>query len=506
MRKTTLLCWVVIFTVVLLGGGLDVFHVKYVAVAQAESTQQADVLAKEIDKELRSAERNMFNGKNEAADKQLEEISAKLDALKELDSEHKKIKTLESKYARTKKTIDKKLGRTTKVASKEIRGLAKKSEVKESSGEIRGLAEKSEVKESSGEIRGLAKKPEVKEMPAAEPQKRMSGVDRKRALLAERAKKEAGDPAVQADIDKIIELHDTHASKFDDIHGDNIASWTTGYGIEESKKALARINQAESDFDSISSDVGRLAEKYAQSGDMYSSMNIYNSIKQQLGANPQGSPGNKLVALLLAGAHISESRTATGDHLAYTANQSINSWADQMTDDQLKRLQKAKELLVVAVQIDPNNEKAKNLLGKMDDKIAQFADKMKATIDSNVWQGYVSGFTGPGDRETLTASAKKYFENDRDWGGRKKNKITIIAVAVKGPWLVAERDVFSRVIRWRLPVDVAVTDENLKPRNIARVYDLSIVALQGSSDNAPKEPPWDGFWVGDSYMMRLDKF
>jgi len=53
---------------------------------------------------------------------------------------------------------------------------------------------------------------------------------------------------------------------------------------------------------------------------------------------------------------------------------------------------------------------------------------------------------------------------------------------------------------------VAVTDEKLKPRNLARVYDLSIVAMQGNAGSAPKNPPYDGFWVGNSWMMRLDKF
>ena len=536
MRKPIILCCVVIFTVVFIGG----FDGEYIAVAQAqaEPALQADDLAKEINKELRSAENNMFSGKNEVADKQLEDISLKLTALKELDAEHKNIKTLESKYDRTKKTIDKKLGRTTKVSSgeikglaekpvvkevdpnqeirgldekpevkevdpnQEIRGLAEKPEVKEvdPNQEIRGLAEKPEVKEvdPNQEIKGLAEKPEVQEMASEAPTAEMSTADRRNAKRA-RGLPQPGNPAVQADIDVIIELYNAYHTKFKEITGKNIAYWTVGDGLEQSEEALATIEQAESDFDAISSDVGRLAEKYALSGD------IYNNIKKELGTNPQGDPGNKLEALILAGTRIAETRVATSDHLASSANRSINAWADQMTDEQLATLTRAKKLLVVAVLIDPGNETAINLLGEMDEKIVQFSDKMKETIDKNVWQENMSGFSGPGDITTLADSAKAYFETEPNWGGRENNKITVVALAITGSWSVAERDAFGRVIRWRLPVNLAITDDNLKSRNITRVYGLSVLARQGSPDDAPKQPPWNDFWVGDSYMMRLNK-
>ncbi len=82
----------------------------------------------------------------------------------------------------------------------------------------------------------------------------------------------------------------------------------------------------------------------------------------------------------------------------------------------------------------------------------------------------------------------------------------ILDACITGPWTVAEKDMFGRVTRWRLPIHLAITDERLKPRNIASVYDMSIVAMEGAPDNAPEKPPFDGFWVGDSWMMRLDTF
>jgi hypothetical protein len=451
------------------------FSGTFSAVPRAEAAQPADDLAKEIDQGLRAAEKNMFNGKNEEADKQLATIAVQLESLKALDSQHKNLQSLDSKYERTRKTIDKKLGRTMKAASQQE----------------------------------LPKKPAVKAMPAAQPAEQMSAADRKRAMLEQKKQDEAGNSEVQADIDTIIALHGANYAKVEGMTGNNIVFWTVGYGIEEAKKGLVQINEAQGALDAISSEVGRLAEKYNGTDVAnYSALsgNIYNSIREQLGANPQGSPDNKLAELIVAGANIGATRTATSEYLAGSAEQSMGAWADQLTDAQLERLHKAKELLAVAAQIDPNSEKVRNLLVQMDEKILQFVDKMEATINSNSWQGDVTDFSGPGTIKELAASAKKYFVEDRDWGGRKDRKIEILAVAVRGPWQVAERDIFGRVIRWRLPIHVAVTDEQLKPRNIARVYDLSIVAMQGSPDKAPQAPPWDGFWVGDNYMMRLDKF
>ena len=79
-------------------------------------------------------------------------------------------------------------------------------------------------------------------------------------------------------------------------------------------------------------------------------------------------------------------------------------------------------------------------------------------------------------------------------------------VCVRGPWQVAERDIFGRVISWRLPIHIAVTDPDLRPRNVARVYELSLLAMEGAPDRAPQKPPFEGYWVGNSWMMRLDKF
>ena len=38
---------------------------------------------------------------------------------------------------------------------------------------------------------------------------------------------------------------------------------------------------------------------------------------------------------------------------------------------------------------------------------------------------------------------------------------------------------------------------------IAQSLELSMVAKKGAPNQAPKSPPWDGFWVGDNYYLRM---
>ncbi len=446
----------------------------FYTITSAQAAESSDILAKQIQKNLRAAERDMFNGKNEKADKLLVEIGVSLKALQEQDPQHKQLSSLTSKYERTRKTVDKKLGRSTKTAS----------------------------------AQALPPKPKVKEMPRTQQAPPASAMERKKAMLAAKNEKAAGNPEVQGDIETIASMYNQAYPQIESMAGRNIAFWTTGDGIAESRKALEQITEAQIVIDQISNDVARLAEKYNginRDNPSQLSSDIYNSIRSQLGSNPKGSPGNQLAALLLAIQNINATRAATGDHIARSAEQVMAAWADQMTDAQLERLRKGKELIAVAAQIDPTSSKITELLADMDERIVQFGDKMATTIDQNSWQGDISSFNGPGTIKNLKNSVKQYLQADRDWGGKKGKGVTIVAVAVRGPWKIAERDLFGRVIRWRLPVHAAVTDNALRPRNIARVYDLSIVALLGAATQAPQAPPWDGFWVGDSYMMRLDK-
>jgi hypothetical protein len=530
-------------------------------IARAQ-TADADALAKEIDKTLRAAQRAMFNGKREEADAQLNQVSDRIDALRAADPGHGKLRNLESKYAKIRKDLDRRMGRTG--AAKSSSGPAApppKPQPKAASGsaapasgeavvprEIRSdlknatdkIAEaESQWAAGSGAERVEAVEPLVRSaryyqgniekkcgrqsvdcgpaeatlaalagrIEAVEADMARSREETEAAEQAAQAAASAEAGAVEADAERMIALWEKYYPQLEKMRGRNIAYVTVGWGIEEAKAALAEIEAAEQVVPELSADLARLGQAYGATETDNSAelgMAINNALFEKLGSSPSGDPGGKLAQLMIAVRSIEATREATAEALAERARTSMDAWAHHLTDAQMEKLQKAKELLTVAVDIDPTSEALKDLRVRVDERIVEHAEKMSASIDAATWPGHMADFPGPGTAAGLAAEAKEYFENDRDWGA--KPGVEILAVSVHGPWKVANRDVFGQVIRWRLPIYVAVTDDKLRPRNIARVYDLSIVAMEGAPNDAPKAPPFDGFWVGDNYMMRLDKF
>jgi hypothetical protein len=72
----------------------------------------ADDISKNVNKLIRSAEKEFFKGKTNEAAKILKQAAAALDQLKAKDPGHKSLKTLQNKYNRLKTRVDKKLGKT----------------------------------------------------------------------------------------------------------------------------------------------------------------------------------------------------------------------------------------------------------------------------------------------------------------------------------------------------------------------------------------------------------
>ena len=528
-------------------------------------SQDADNLAKEADKIIRSAERDMFGGKKEQADQKLNEAAQLIEKLKASDPEHKKLKSIESKYAKVRRDLDKRMKKSTTGSGKVVKPApppkAKKttpgagsSEAKRQQGVIDRAVKKTvkdvdyalkkidKVMSPDGSVRGMPKPVDKKIADAKRYLEEAEGYlvkteekygeklpspnpdfDNARAKIAEAGKKvekwaqelaaKAGQEAeaeatakagaqktlekATKDANSMIALNEKYYSRIESMRGKNLVY---GLKLEDAQKALEKIEQAEKLFPEFSSELGSLADTYGSN-----SMEISNKLFD-MGYKATGDPGGKLAQLIEASGKVIETRKESAATVARNAETLLGAFSGQLTDARMKRMNDAKALLVVGQKLDPGSTTVRDMLTKIDDQIVEAADKMEKQINAKTWAGNIKNFKGPGDADDLAEKALDYFRNDRDWGKNPKKKNEVLAVCVRGPWKVAERDVFGRVIQWRLPIHVAVTDEKLKQRNIARVYELSIVAMEGAPDKAPKEPPYDGYWVGNSWMMRLDKF
>jgi hypothetical protein len=212
--------------------------------------------------------------------------------------------------------------------------------------------------------------------------------------------------------------------------------------------------------------------------------------------------------------NVQKTRRANGEYLAnYVKDQPVITFFVQ--DKRVAIMTEWKTALQWALKFDQTNEYANARLAKIDADIAALQKAVEREIDEKQWVASVGDFPGPGSVAELAHAAAAFFRKDPVWGnqgdnpakndGTVKPGVEIVAVSIRGPWQVAETDVFGRVISWRLPLHLAVTKPDLKAKNIARVYELSLVTVQGAPGRVAKAPPFDGAWVGNSWMMRLSK-
>ena len=525
-----------------------------------------DELATQADKLVRSAERLMFNGKKTEADAELGRALKLLEELKAAAPEHAKLSTIESKYAKVRKDLDRRLGKSAPSAaapspppapappskpaassgSRDYRlPMAQKaltSVTRDADGLLAAVEEifsedpatvaiptpvekmeaqaglriarvtdgAAKVEAQYGDVDGLdvsgltaarataaQAEARVAELAAA---RRAQDASAAASASAAAEAQAARSHSAAEDAELIARLHESTRERMDGIYGRNVVYATT-LTVDDARAGLEKLERAETVLPELQPHLGRLAETYGTS-----SMDISNAFFEKMGRDAPSSVGRQLEELLQAATLISDSRVDTGESLAQHCETIAGAWAHALTDAQLERLQAMKEIAVVAAAIDPSSDRLKELVRSLAAQIDEHSERMTAAIDAATWPGHVSSFPGPGTTKALASSMLDWFRSDRSWGGAKENPPEILDVAVRGPWQVAERDVFGRVVRWRVPILVAVTTDKLRPRNIARVYELSIVALEGAPDRAPKEPPWDGTWVGDNYMMRLDRF
>jgi hypothetical protein len=313
-------------------------------------------------------------------------------------------------------------------------------------------------------------------------------------------------PCISADVTKdeaeidatqIMELYDKYINKFNGIYGNTVIYSPS---IEEAENGLKNIEEAEKEaLPAIQPMLAIFAEKYGTTG-----MEISDKLFK-LGLKDLQDAGSRYDSLYKAVENVIKSRKATAEFLAQQVNETITGINFFVPEIRVKKLEEAKELLIIANKFDSNNNDINKMLANIDQQITNMADKIEKDIDKKVWEGHIKDFAGPGKIDELTKTAIEYFKNDKEWGKNEKTKTEILAVAIRGQWKIAETNIFGQVIQWRLPIHLAITTDKLREKNIAKVYELSPVTKIGSPGKTPKEPPFEGFWVGNSWMMRIDK-
>ena len=499
--------------------------------------QDADALARQADKLLRTAERSLFSGKIEDAAKQFTEAQQVLEQLRAADPNHRNLRSLESKEKKLTRDLARRMpqgldpvappipkpdvpqgtklpGGVTKRLQDFDRAmdqldayLAKDSPASPESRvqSAQGYLEKAksildEMEKRFGD-QIPADHPEIaKAMQRyADGEASVAGFGEKLEAAAA-AKADAPGPG-GSDVDADRELVETLYKKYYDelsmIHGRSLVYGSQPSNVEAAVEQLAKAD-AEM-LPELQAALGPLADRYGTG-----STEIDHALGK-VGVPPNQRFSTKLGTLIEGMGNVDKSRTASAEQVARDAKNGMSGLDSIATEYRTRAMEKIKACLLGGQKIDPNNADINAMLAQIDEKLADTAEQLEAEIDAKTWPGHVDDFPGPGDVESLAAAAVEWFKKDDRWGANPNRKIEILAVAVRGPWQVADRDIFGRLIRWRLPILIAISDEKMGPKDIARVYELSILALEGPAEKAPQKPPYDGYWVGESWMMRKSK-
>ncbi len=297
----------------------------------------------------------------------------------------------------------------------------------------------------------------------------------------------------------VLALHAKYKDRFEGVYGSTMINESLLEAqFKQGRNALAQLEALESEVvPTIQPVLAVIVEKYGDNP-----MDIDNSLFA-LGLKNDHFFGGAFRDLYSGLENIRKSRQATGQDMAGRAGQTMSGIAGYSEEIRLQKLGEAREQLLLGQAFDPANAKINQLLGEMDILHADISARIEADVDARTWAGDVKDFPGPGSPDELARAAREFFRAHPSWNPSGKG-VEVLAVAPRGPWAVATSDIFGRVLQWRLPIHVAITNMEMKAGNIARVYELSILTNQGVPGNEDKKPPFVEYWVGNSWNMRLD--
>lgn len=110
------------------------------------------------------------------------------------------------------------------------------------------------------------------------------------------------------------------------------------------------------------------------------------------------------------------------------------------------------------------------------------------------WDGDVAKLSA-GSPAALAQAGLAFLRAEKSWGQDKARGTSVLAVAVRGEWFIAERTLLGAPSRYGLPIHVAVRTSDLAA-GLVQVFSLSLIT-PGPKTSAP----FSDFWVGDTWLL-----
>jgi len=488
---------------------------------------------KKIDKELRTAQRDMFSGKTEKAIASMGTIEKMLEKAKADDPGNPKLKIVQGKFDKLLKDLERRTGK--KLGGGTLTSSGESSETKlppKKTAEDMPVKDKAVTK---ADKTGDTKLPYAARKPVSSANMNLKSLDRSLEKL--------NDPAYGGNKDQLVSnMEKTIAGIKESLNTAKELAAAKGVTshpefdsieskIAEAEKLMAsaksghekRKSAAAASAKEVDADVAALKSLYDKVQPVFAKASgyvfHYNDLKtleeaivqiENFEKNDMAAVKSKLQTF--AGKYgktrdeIDKKAGSMGYSEVYhrasypyteleTGIENIAKTRDAMAEDivrrtkmelegiskgadfhVLQRYNKVKNWLKMAVRYQPENAKVKALQGSIDNQIKEGMKEFHARVDSRSWGSHASN--APSNADDLAEESLKWFKNSPDWGKRSSKIRHPLAVIVTGPWSVQKKNLLGEPIMYGLPIKLAVKVDEDKELNAVRVYELTMRTME----------------------------
>jgi len=514
-------------------------------------------LLKEVNKELRQAQQDMFSGKTDKAVASLENIKAKIVQAGQADPNNPQVQTVERKYAKLVKDLERRTGKNLGGGSLTAAGSSTGTELptKPEAKPMEQTKAPAQVSKSGGtdaELPYNARRPvesAKRDLQRIEGSvEKIGNQDWNQDQLVENMKKSLESARKNLEVGKAEAAKKgvTSHPVFDDIEAGIQAAEQKVTGVETSvaeakKTAAAGAEEVTADVDALKATYDRalpVFEKATGNPMYYNKLdeveglvkqieqfeaNELAGIRDQLGAfgDKYGTTEEEIdkkadamgyvnnyyrasfayIELAKGIENVSKTRTVMADDLIRRAEEMKTRTAKGIHDfarlDQHDRIRAWGQM---AARFDPENPRVKDFNDGIDAWVKADADALYAKIDKAAFPKQAGD--APKDAEELTDEAKAFLQKEEEKLAAEKGKEVskVLKVVVTGPWRVFKTNILGEPIQYNLPIATAVQTASEKEKNLARVYLSTLLTHEMKGVN--KAPPYLGATVGDSYYIR----
>jgi len=527
------------------------------------STAHADVreTLRQVNSELRQAERDMFGGKTEEAIASLEPIREKLLLAKEADPNNPQVKTLENRFEKLVKDLERRTG-------KDLGGGTLTAAVVSTTPELPpqpeskplpvAEAKPAQPAAAQKEAETEAQLPHAARRPAQNAQGDLVRIDSaierlsdsrlnpeqllgnmERALESARknletAREEAAKRGVTSHPDfdaleagiaeaekKIAEAHERHeaskkeaAEKADEVNADvkalkaeydrvqPIFAKASGFAIHYNDlKGPEELIESIEDFEQ--NELKGIQEHMQAFADKYGTTREEIDRKAtSMGYVDSYYRASFAYTKLIEGIeNVEKTRTAMADDLIRRAEDMKERTTKGIHDfARLDQHERIKQWGQMAARFDAENPRVLEFNEMVEAWVKADAQALNEKIDKAVFPKQASD--APQDARQLVKAAIEFLqkENEKLAVERGSEVSHVLAVSITGPWRVFAKNILGEPIQYNLPIATAVQTESEKGQGLARVY-LSTL-LTHEMKGVKMGPPFLGVTMGDSHYIR----